>query len=107
MATRMDLHTELKNLFENYPKKVWLYYQPPSTIKMHYPCIVYNRDVDKVFSADNGYWSSTRKYVLTCVTDDPDSDMLDMIVRHFPMCRPSTSPYVMDNLYHFVASLYY
>ena len=74
---RLQLHNELR-LF--YPR---VYFQPPSNIKMEYPCIVYNRSNDSVKFADNDVYHEKDAYSVTLIEKDPDSTMAKEIRRHF------------------------
>lgn len=82
-----------------------VYFQPPSTIKMDYPCIVYNlSDIDSRF-ADNIPYFRKRQYSVTVIDRDPDSVIRDKMtdLKNCAFERGFTS----DNLYHYVFSLTY
>lgn len=102
MKTRLDLHDELCSILGS----TNAYYQPPESLRMVYPCIVYSRNSDFSATADNRLYLHEHSYQVTYVTYDPDSDIPDEILKHFPKCR-SASPYVSDNLYHYPFDLYY
>ena len=97
MAKSRQQLSEILNKIMGVPKRV--YFQPPATIKMSYPCIIYKfDDIDTTF-ADN------KKYVVMVVTRDPDSD-LPMKIAQLPMCTMNRA-YPSDNLYHYVFDLYF
>lgn len=82
-----------------------VYYQPPSNIKIAYPCIVYSMsDIDTKF-ADNIPYIRQKRYDLTVIDKDPDSMIVDK-VGNLPRCTFDRS-YVADNLYHWTFSIYY
>lgn len=82
-----------------------VYYQPPATVKMQYPAIVYSRSkIDNDF-ADDSVYRQSHYYSLTVIDKNPDSDVVDRVSRlkscHFD--RHFTS----DNLNHDVFTIYY
>lgn len=99
---RIEL-SEILNGLIGIPKRV--YWQPPATVKMSYPCIIYKLDdIDAEF-ADNNPYTLTKKYVVMAVTKDPDSDLPDKLAQ-LPMCTMNRA-YTSDNLYHYVFDLYF
>lgn len=99
--TRLDLHEELCTLLGSRN----VYFQPPTNVQLKYPCIVYNRNGGDGEDADNLSYTFTRRYQVTFITKDPDSDIPTKIKFHFP-CRYG-SDYITDNLYHSNFDIYY
>lgn len=99
---RTELHKQLVDLLGR-PN---VYYQPPETIKLSYPCIIYSYDGDDAIYADDQYYKITKKYTVTVITSDADSDLQDRIKRHFKYCKFNRK-FISDNLYHFVLQLLY
>lgn len=82
-----------------------VYYQPPETIKLVYPCIIYSREgYDNSFSSNTVYLCR-KKYSITVITKSPKDDIPDLL-NVLPYVRHSRH-YVVDNLYHDVFDLYY
>lgn len=106
MNSRLELHKILCNIL-NCPNKgdeCRAYFQPPSSIKMIYPAIVYTlNNIDKK-CANNGVYLSTKSYLLTIIDSNPDSELVDKISK-LPMCKFSTK-YEKDNLNHTVFEIY-
>lgn len=101
MASRLNLQLLLENLLGSRN----VYFQPPESVKMKYPAIVYAlEDIDNAY-ADNGVYSSHRKYSVTVIDEDPDSPFID-VVAALPTCRFNRH-YTSDNLNHWVYSLYF
>lgn len=101
MASRLNLQLLLENLLGSRN----VYFQPPESVKMKYPAIVYAlEDIDNSY-ADNGVYSSHRKYSVTVIDEDPDSPFIDMVAV-LPTCRFNRH-YTSDNLNHWVYSLYF
>lgn len=100
MGTRLELHTELLKLAPV------AYYQPPSSIKMQYPCIVYHLSNIQTIHADNNAYKNFKSYLLTYICSLPDDDKVDEILNTFPYCRFDRH-YVADNLHHYTFSLVY
>lgn len=106
MASRLDLHAELANILAsiNYPQNV--YFQPPESVRMKYPCIVYKRNSGWTRFADNKPYIFEDSYEVTVIDRDPDSPIIRAIAMHFPKCRYSRH-FVNANLYHDVYTLYW
>lgn len=101
MGTRIQLQSLLETLLESRN----VYFQPPPSVKMKYPCIVYSlSDIDTKF-ADNNPYSNSRRYQLTAIDPNPDSTIPDKLAL-LPMCIFDRS-YTADNLNHYVFNIYY
>lgn len=85
---------------------VHLYFQPPESLQITYPCLIYElKDIRKV-TADNRTYAKFRSYKLIYITWWPDSDVVDRIV-DLPFCSLDGAPYKADNLYHYTYTMYY
>lgn len=101
MASRNELQSELEKLL----KSRHVYYQPPETIKMEYPAIVFSRDdIDTKFANDKPYAHKNR-YEIIVIDRRPDNPVINAIL-NMPMCTWSRH-YISDNLHHDVLTLYY
>ncbi len=81
------------------------YFQPPATVKMTYPCIVYRLDdIDTKFANNNPYMHKKR-YMVTVIDRDPDSLIPDAVAK-LPSCV-FLRFYVADQLNHTVYNLYF
>lgn len=69
MAPRLELHELLESLSEH------VYFQPPTNVKVEYPCIVYKRDFAETKFADNVPYNHKLRYMVTVIDRDPDSDI--------------------------------
>lgn len=92
MKDRLDLHALLKTCCDN------VYFQPPSNIKMEYPCIKYSRNDAFTDFADNNPYSFTKQYIVTVIDRDPDSS-IPALVKELPACVFDRY-YAADNLNH-------
>lgn len=101
MGGRLKLHEILVREL-GYPN---VYYQPPETMKMAYPCIVYQRAADSTSYADNRVYRRKRRYDLTIIDKNPDSEIPDRICE-LPMCKLDRC-YTSDNLNHYAFTIYF
>ena len=101
MEKRLELQTLLETLLGS--KKV--YFQPPETIKMTYPCIIYSRDNNVTHFADNNPYKYQFRYQLILVDKNPDSNLVGAITS-LPLCKFQRN-YTKDNLNHDVYNIYY
>ena len=68
MASRLNLQTELETILGSRN----VYYQPPESVKMKYPAIVYSRkNIDNIF-ADDTVYTQNHAYELTVIDPNPD-----------------------------------
>lgn len=99
----MGLRTSLQTLLETLTTNV--YFQPPSSITMQYPCILYNRDSAATKFADGIPYDFTMRYQVTVIDRSPDSTIISAISK-LPKCVYDRH-YVADNLHHDVFLLFY
>lgn len=101
MGTRLELHQLLVAALGN----SHVYYQPPESVKLEYPAIVYHRDtIDSEF-ANNKRYNKHNCYTLTLITRAPDSPVIDSILE-----LPLTSynrHYATEGLYHDMFTIYF
>lgn len=97
----MDLHKELVEMLGS--KNV--YYQPPETIKMEYPAIVYTRSNFRNVHADDSIFFSYKQYEIIVISKKPDDSVIDKLI-NYQFCSHNRQ-YKSDNLYHDIFTLYY
>lgn len=101
MASRLDLQTQLEEILSLRN----VYYQPPESIKLHYPCILYELIGIDSIPANNQNYLNTRLYQLTLIDEDPDSEYVDKLLE-LPMIRFDRS-FATEGLNHFVFRIFY
>lgn len=101
----MGLRVNLHNLLVEALGSRNVYFQPPTNIRMEYPCIVYELGAIDATYADDKPYSHHRRYTVTVIDKNPDSDIPSKIGQ-FPTSRFDRM-FTSDNLNHFVYSLYY
>lgn len=100
MASRLNLQTKLEEILGSRN----VYYQPPASVKMKYPAIVYRRkDIDTRF-ANNVVYMQSSSYEVVLIDKNPDSEFVDKILR-LPYCSYDRH-YTSDNLNHDVFTIY-
>lgn len=100
MPSRIDL----QNTFEEILGSRNVYFQPPASVKMQYPAIVYSRkNIDSSF-ANDGLYVYTPCYEVILIDKNPDSEYLEKIL-YLPYCQFDRH-YEADNLNHDVFTIY-
>ena len=94
---------ELNDIFLSMVDHV--YFQPPESMKLNYPCVVYERDTGDTQFADNNPYIHVTRYKVTVIDADPDSEIPGKVAR-LPMCTLSTH-FTKDNFNHDVFNIYY
>lgn len=101
MGSRLELQSELEKILGSRN----VYFQPPSSVRMQYPAIVYSRkDIEGRFANDKIY----RKlpcYEAILIDKNPDSEFIDKIL-DLPYCSFDRH-YEADNLNHDVFTIFY
>ena len=101
MATRIDLQNVLEELLGSRN----VYYQPPESLKMSYPAIVYSRKtIDNSYANDSVY-KQNYAYEITVIDKNPDSEIVNKVSK-LSTCRFDRH-FKSDNLNHDVFTLYY
>lgn len=99
MNRRFELHEILKTALGNSN----VYFQPPESLKLKYPAIIYALDrIDNSYADDLTYITN-RAYSVTVVDKDPDSEIVDRVAE-LPMCKFNRR-YAADNLNHTVFTI--
>ena len=101
MSSRLDLQALLESILGSRN----VYFQPPESIKMNYPAIVYGLEKIENMFADDRVYLSQKAYSITVIDKDPDSEIIDKLVA-LPKCRFNRH-FKSENLNHDVFSLYY
>ena len=101
MGSRLKVHEILCDILGSRH----VYYQPPESLKMDYPAIVYSRDNIVNSYADNRVHAQAVVYKVVVIDKDPDSIVVERLSK-LPTCH-FESHYVADNLNHDVFTLFY
>jgi hypothetical protein len=96
---REQLHELLKELTDN------VYFQAPPNTGMAYPCILYSWDADSAQYADNELYRHAKRYQVTVIDRDPDSELAEAVLRlRFTGFDRS---FKAEDLNHYVYSLFF
>ena len=101
MAQRLELQALLVDLLGSNN----VYFQPPPTVQMSYPCIVYKRDSIQTDFADDKPYSIAKRYLVTVIDQNPDGTLIDKVAA-LPKCIHDRF-YTADNLNHDVFRLFF
>lgn len=96
---------ELDNKFKSIPGLENLYFQPPESIRLKYPCIIYNVSRNQQFYANNGKYMTGTRYTVKLISKNPDEPLREYL-EQFRYCELA-SFYTANNLNHFVYDLIY
>ena len=99
MGQRLDLQDILLTIVPN------VYFQPPESLKMEYPCIVYHRDYSNTEFADDRPYLHRKRYLVMVIDENPDS-AIPTKVAELPMCLFDRF-YTAKNLNHDVFKLFF
>lgn len=101
MASRLSL----QELLEQFLGSTNVYYQPPTSVKIEYPAIVYSKsNIDKKYANDKKYLQG-KSYEIIVIDKRPDNPVIDKLLE-LQYCR-FVRHYKSDNLNHDVLELYY
>ena len=97
----MELHQKLVSILGSNN----VYFQPPESIKLAYPCIIYERsDINQKYADNKSYFDMVR-YSLILITRTPESSLVNQILE-LPYCSYDRY-YAADSLSHDAFTLFY
>lgn len=101
----MGQRTSLQALLEVLLGSRNVYFQPPPSIQMQYPAIVYRRDDDNMTHAGNKLYNRRIRYQVTVIDSNPDS-LIPGKIALLPLCSYDRF-YTADKLNHDVFNLFF
>lgn len=101
MASRLILHEEFCTILETRNA----YFQPPQSVQMRYPAIVYSLSDIRKLNANDRLYKPLTAYEVVLIDKNPDSELVAKIIA-LPYCTFDRF-YTADNLNHWVFTLYY
>lgn len=100
-TTRIKLQQDLEEILGSRN----VYFQPPSTITLKYPCIIYAcEDLNELHANDQSYINRQR-YTVTLLTKDPLPDELLTKLKNMPYSAFDRH-YAADNIHHFAYTVH-
>ena len=105
---RLELQTLLEGIMSSYTKdsiqRVW--YQPPSSVYLTYPCIIYTLSGKDHLRADNIKYRTMNRYTLTVIDRDPESSLPEIVENGIKYCAFDRI-FSVDGLYHTTYTIYF
>ena len=101
MDRRIALHNFLLALLGS----ANVYFQPPESISISYPCIIYELSDLTIKHASNLSYIKNRRYSCKLISRSSDPKELDKLsdLKHFDFERH----FIVDNLHHFAFNIYF
>lgn len=96
---------ELQKLLEHILGSKNVYFQPPESLKIKYPCIVYQFDNYSTDNADDILYREKKRYTITFIDKNPDSCIPD-VLHKLEYCYFDRF-YISSNLNHYIFRLYF
>lgn len=81
-------------------------FQPPPGYKLSYPCCLYELSSGQTKFADNRPYTFERRYSVTIIDRDPDTDYIEKMAMYFPKCTMDRA-FATEGLNHYVYTLYW
>lgn len=100
MRTRTELSVKLREILGSDN----VYFQPPSSKKMSYPCIRYELNDIPTGRGDNIHYKTDTFYKVTYIDASPTSNVVKKLME-LPDCSFDRF-YYADNLNHYVYNIY-
>lgn len=101
MRSRLELQQILEQLLGSRN----VYFQPPESLKMKYPCIRYKLSDVRISHGNDLPYLMDKSYEMIYIDPDPDNTMFEKL-SSLPQCR-FTRHYVADGLNCYVYTIYY
>ncbi len=98
-ANRKELSDILKSVMAEFGEEPHLYFQPPESVKLQYPCIIYHLRTATTRNANDQPYFKTIGYDVTYITRDPDNKVWEKLASlpKFGFDRY----YTADGLHHY------
>lgn len=97
---RLEFHNKLLELVPN------AYFSPPESVKLNYPCVIYQISDVNPGHANNFAYKHMKRYQVLHIYKDADGDKIADFLEAFSYCRFSRH-YTADNLNHDIFEIYY
>lgn len=102
MASRLNLQAELEEMLGSEE----VYFQPPESVRITYPAIIYKKSAGVGKHADNMTYIFKTRYKITIIDRDPDANWVQQMLDRFKHVYVEAE-FVSDNLNHFNFTIYY
>lgn len=102
----VDKRLELQQKFEDILGTRNVYFQPPETMKMQYPCILYFKTSVPFRYANDEIYKYDQGYTVTYVDKDPDSELPFILMKSFRHSKID-SFYKSEGLNHTKLTIFY
>ena len=102
MGQRLDFSAELRSVLGSDN----VYFNPPESVKLKYPCIIYELDSMIHLNANDRKYHHYKAYSVMVIDTDPDSTIYLDLLDHF-QTSSFKNAYPAENLSHFVLLIYY
>lgn len=83
-----------------------VYFEPPESVKLSYPCIVYERSDGDTDFANNLPYRFQMRYRVTAISRKADNPVIRKLAMSLPSIQYSRH-FVSDGLHHDVFEVYY
>lgn len=101
----MDRRLELSNILNGIEGVKKAYFQPPESVKLEYPCIIYELQSVDMITANDYPYKNRDCYHITIIDRNPDSKIRRELEKMM-LCRWDRF-YAVDGLNHWSYILYY
>lgn len=102
MHNRSELNKKLERLIGSNN----VYFQPPASVQLSYPCVIYTLGTGDMKRADDSVYMYTYSYDVTFIYKKPNVDILEQVLKTFSMSSVYRV-YISDNLNHYTFRIYY
>lgn len=105
LETPPSRRLELQELLEGIVGSRNVYFQPPESMRIKYPCIIYQFDSYSTDNADDILYREEKRYQVTYIDKNPDTNIPEILHR-LEYCYFDRF-YTSSNLNHYVFRLYF
>ena len=102
MDRRLELSDKLRKIIGNDN----VYFQPPASVKINYPCIIYNERRGSTTYANDSVYNYVKSYELMFIFKKVNESIVKKVLESLTLCS-FDRVYIADNLYHYVFITHY
>ena len=102
MDRRLELSDKLRSIIGNDN----VYFQPPSSTIIQYPCVIYNERRGSTTYANDSVYNYVKSYEIKFIFKKLNESIVKNVLKSLTLCS-FDRVYIADNLYHYVFIVHY
>ena len=99
---RLELDAKLREILGSNN----VYFQPPETMKLQFPCIIYSKNAPNIRHANDGIYTFKQSYSVMVADKNPESEIPMNLIKSLQYCRIDSN-FTKDHMNQTKLTLFY